>query len=541
MARSHAARAALVAVAYWAGSQVDRFFGPVMSPAAIWPPNAILLAALLASPVRSWWLYLLAVAPVDRIISWPMPLAWGLTLYASNVSQSLMAASLLRLTWGSGLAWRESRFVALFLVCAVLLAPLASGLLGAIAVHAIHPGTPYAATIRAWFVANALTNQVLAPAISIVIATARDGQPHWSPRRTTEAVALLAGLLVASLFAFEIPRPRYDGVSAMLYTPLPFLLCIAMRFGVAGISLAHVAVVFVALHGVAHGRGPFLNESVTVSVLQVQLFLLALATPLLFLAAAACERRDAAGALVASERAERGARQESDRRGEQVRELAGRLIAAQEEERSRIARQLHDDLSQRLAAISLGLTALKRHTPLERQQDVTQLLRGAMELAKEFRSLSHELHPAVLRHAGLTAALRASCREQDGRNGIDVSFIDHCGQDPDHLDVPPTVALCLYRVAQEALRNVVRHSGARRATVALSATGPSLLVSVTDDGRGFETGGASATAAPPRRGIGLASMEERLRLVRGRLTIVSRPGRGTEIRAAVPAAPEDQS
>lgn len=378
-----------------------------------------------------------------------------------------------------------------------------------------------------------------------MFAERRDRQiRRWNARRAVEALALLAGLLASSFCAFQLPQSLNAGLGsgAMLFAPLPFLLCIAIRFGMTGISLAHLVVLFVALHGVANGRGPFVGASpMALGEWHIQnLFLLAAAVPLLFLVAGACERRDATAALAASERAARRAREESDRRGEQVRELAGRLITAQEEERARIARQLHDDLSQRLAAVSLGLSAIKRHVSPGGQQDLARLQRGAIALAEEVRSLSHELHPAVLRHAGLTAALRGSCREQDGRNGINVTFVGDGGTDADHLEVPPPVALCLYRVTQEALRNVVRHSGARRATVSLSAAGQSLLVSVTDDGRGFETVGASASAtatatAPPQpRGIGLASMEERMRLVHGRLTIVSRPGRGTEVRAAVP-------
>lgn len=212
----------------------------------------------------------------------------------------------------------------------------------------------------------------------------------------------------------------------------------------------------------------------------------------------------------------------------QVQELSGRLIAAQEDERARIASELHDDFSQRLAALSLGLSALKRHVHGdEGRNDLSRLQRGAIRLAAEMRLLSYELHPGILRHAGLSVALQASCREVNGRNGLTVTF---AGDRADVPGLPPEVTICLYRVAQEALRNVVRHARARRANVFLRACPDALRLTVSDDGCGFEVAAARSCA-----GVGLGSMEERVRLVHGDISIDTRPGRGTELHVTIPA------
>jgi two-component system sensor histidine kinase UhpB len=211
----------------------------------------------------------------------------------------------------------------------------------------------------------------------------------------------------------------------------------------------------------------------------------------------------------------------------QVQELAGRLIAAQEDERARIARELHDDFSQRLAALSLGLSALKQHVDGDDgRNELSRLQRGAIRLAAEMRSLSHELHPGILRHAGLAVALRSHCRELDSRNGPAVTF---AGDPSDLPGLPPEVAICFYRVAQEGLRNVVRHAGARRAEVILRACPKALRLTVSDDGCGFDAVTARASA-----GVGLGSMAERVRRVHGSISIASHPGRGTDLHVAIP-------
>jgi signal transduction histidine kinase len=211
-----------------------------------------------------------------------------------------------------------------------------------------------------------------------------------------------------------------------------------------------------------------------------------------------------------------------------TRNLAGRLITAQETERTRIARQLHDDVSQRLATIAIGLSSLKRGLPAGSAalgDELQQYQDWAVELADEIRNLSHELHPGVLRHAGLAAALNSVCGEVERKRGLAVRF-----EPPDRLEeVPPEVALCLYRVAQETLHNAAIHAEARHVVVSLVHRDPKLELSVRDDGCGFDP-----AAARRRGGLGLLSIDERVRLVGGVVELSSAPGRGTTVVVRVP-------
>jgi signal transduction histidine kinase len=210
-------------------------------------------------------------------------------------------------------------------------------------------------------------------------------------------------------------------------------------------------------------------------------------------------------------------------------DLAGRLITAQEAERSRIARDLHDDVNQQLAGLSIALSNVKRRLHDDGdgtvQDELTRLQQRTIDLADVMRSLSHELHPGVLQHAGLSAALKGHCAEFGRQHAIEVIL-----SAADALNgIPQDVALCLYRVAQEALRNIAAHAGARKAQVTLRSTEDGLELVIADDGQGF-----NLAEARDLGGLGLISLDERVRLVGGSLTINTEPQRGTEMRVQVP-------
>jgi signal transduction histidine kinase len=217
----------------------------------------------------------------------------------------------------------------------------------------------------------------------------------------------------------------------------------------------------------------------------------------------------------------------------QIQDLAGRLITAQEVERSRIARELHDDVNQQLAALSVSLGLLKRSPPsdVSPRHELAGLQQQAIEVSESIRHLSHELHPALLQHAGLVAALRGHCAEFGGLHRIDVLF--HAG---DGLEtIPSDAALCLYRIAQEALRNTARYAKARRVQVSLTRQDAIVELRIADDGRGFDL-----EEARRRGGLGLISIDERVRLVGGHVLIVSECGHGTVIEARVPLHPSEK-
>ena len=207
---------------------------------------------------------------------------------------------------------------------------------------------------------------------------------------------------------------------------------------------------------------------------------------------------------------------------EKLRALADQVMNAQEEERRRIARELHDDFTQRLAALGIELGLLKHSEAapddIAFNQELSRLQAGVASLSEDIRRLSHSLHPSVLEHSTLAAALEAYCREFSRQTGIAATFT---GRDLPTVIARP-VALAFYRIAQEALRNVALHSGATAVNVVLS--GEALALSVIDNGQGFDL--AAARTSP---GLGLLSMEERARLAGAVVTIASVPGEGTSV------------
>jgi len=213
-----------------------------------------------------------------------------------------------------------------------------------------------------------------------------------------------------------------------------------------------------------------------------------------------------------------------------LQEVSGRLILAQEEERSRIARELHDDLSQRLALVTIGLEELSQRTAESAgRSDLQSLSDQTKEIAAEVHHLSRELHPSQLEMLGLVAAVQSFCTEVSRQKGLRVEFV--------HEGVPRTlpseVRLCLYRVVQEALQNVCKHSRANQVRIELTGSPEALQLRIADQGVGFDPDSDTTQA-----GLGLISMRERVRLVNGRISVYSAPGQGTHVEVRVPLAPQ---
>jgi two-component system sensor histidine kinase UhpB len=211
------------------------------------------------------------------------------------------------------------------------------------------------------------------------------------------------------------------------------------------------------------------------------------------------------------------------------RDLAGRLIASQEAERARIARDLHDDVCQEVAMVSVDLSHLRQSTGNIQSRDAQEILRAlqnrAATVSESLRVLSHGLHPSVLDHIGLVAALQAHCVEVERHSQVHVKFLATA-----EVDRPtPLVALSLFRIAQEALKNATRHSHARQVTVSIAPGETGLTLTISDDGQGFDP-----LKARERGGLGLVSIEERVRLIGGHVTIDSQPGRGASLEVVVP-------
>jgi signal transduction histidine kinase len=209
-------------------------------------------------------------------------------------------------------------------------------------------------------------------------------------------------------------------------------------------------------------------------------------------------------------------------------EMASRLIEAQERERRRIARDLHDDINQRLALLTMELDGLKKsmsNPSAKILSRISELRQQTVEITTDIRALAYELHSPKLEHLGLVAAVAGFCKDFGEQQQVEIEFKNHDVPSP----LPQNISLCLFRVLQEALQNAAKHSGARRFEVQLWGTSGEVHLTVSDSGVGFDP-----EAASTGRGLGLISMRERLHLVNGRISIRSESKSGTVVSVRVP-------
>jgi signal transduction histidine kinase len=214
------------------------------------------------------------------------------------------------------------------------------------------------------------------------------------------------------------------------------------------------------------------------------------------------------------------------KREKRLKELAGKLLDAQENERRRLARELHDDLTQRLAILAIEAGRLEKESACSgpAAQTLRAMRDNLITISEDVHTISRQLHPSIIEDLGLVDGLRSEINNFSSREGIPVQF--DVGQE--NLQLPLDVAICFFRVAQEGLRNIGKHARARSVRVGLSIKNNLLRLTVSDDGIGFDP-----EAVSKKSGIGLASMRERIRLVDGRLSIHSLAGEGTLITASL--------
>jgi two-component system sensor histidine kinase UhpB len=214
-----------------------------------------------------------------------------------------------------------------------------------------------------------------------------------------------------------------------------------------------------------------------------------------------------------------------------IRQLTGGLIYAEEAARVAMARDLHDDICQEMVGMAMSINTLtqsnSRIQDVRTQYTLAKLHRQALEIADRVRRISHELHPATLQLLGLGPAVKAHCLEVETRHKVSIAF--HATGDLKR--VHPDIGLCLFRIAQEALRNAVMHGGGRHLEVSLVRLGDDIELTVHDDGRGFDVEAVRRDG----RGLGLVSIEERGHAAGGEVMVVSQPGQGATIFACVPA------
>ena len=295
--RSRSTRAGIVALAvaigYYAGAKVGFALTAVPQPVStLWPPNAILLAALLLAPVRWWPGILLAAFPAHLAVELGsgVPLSMVLSWFVSNSAEALIGAAGVRRFSDRPVQFDTFRQVGIFVVFAAILAPFLSSFLDAAFVEWNGWGTDtYWQVWRVRFFSNVLAILTLVPAI-VAGATQRLSLRSVSPRRMLEASALVGGLLLVCALVFARPMVGVHESPALLYAPLPFLLWAAVRFGPGGASGCLLVFALLSVWGAIHGRGPFVGRAVGDNVLSLQLFLIVTYVPLMALAAAIRER-----------------------------------------------------------------------------------------------------------------------------------------------------------------------------------------------------------------------------------------------------------
>lgn len=498
--------AILVGLSYYVGTWVGFVLTPTARPiSTFWPPNAILLAAFLLSPARMWLAFLLAVFPAHLYaqIHAGVPAWTAVGWFMTNTAEALIGAFLItRFSKGKSV-FDSARGVLIFLVFGVVFAPLASSFLDAAVVVVTGWGGGYWRVGATRFFTNTLAELTLVPTIVVLGSNGASWIRKANLGRYLEATLLGCGIVATSflVFGWELASP--GNVPALMYVPLPFLLWGAVRFGTGGLSLSLLSMALISIWSAMHGRGPFTSPSMAENVLSLQVLLCMVAVPLLFLAAVMAERR---------------------RTEESLRKTSARLIDAQEKERHRIARELHDDLEQKLALVTLGLSGLKEKCQAWLKPGLTDLLNQLSAISTTAHEISHGLHPSQLEYLGLEAAVKRLCRDMG--YGTSVSIELTVRDLPKFLQ--PAISLCLYRVIQEALHNVVKHSRASKVEIELANGGGSLSIRIVDNGIGFTPGEEPAT------GLGLTSMRERVRSVGGAIDVTTCPGEGTRIEAEVP-------
>jgi two-component system sensor histidine kinase UhpB len=491
----------LFAIAYALAYQYTGGFGESM-PSPLWLPDSVLLCALLLVPGRLWALYLVTALAI-RIIHGGVPL-WFLTAtYLNDCLKAAFSASILKRFIRGPVRLDNLKQFGIYIVTAVVGIPVLSALAGAAA--RLPLGDSFWRSFSQWYLGNATAALALTPTLLYWCQGGwRELKAH--PFRFTLLMTSLVGSVYYTFFM------SHTGFSpAILYAPVPVLILAATTFRPVGVSSAISLLALVSIVSAAEGEGPFFASAAHHSVLSMQLFLISMAAPMLFVAILITERQ-----VVESE---------LRRSHNQIHDLAGKLLSSQEDERRRIAQELHDDIGQRLALLSIGLDELNSGFSPEMKTERTvadSLLSDLQRLASDVRDLSHQLHSGNLEILGLEVALKSFCSSVSQHYRIMVDL-----QSVGMSRLPAAMNLCLFRVGQEAIINAIKHGKAKRIDVVLRMGKDHVSLTVRDDGTGFDL-------ARPAQGLGLVSMHERLRFLGGRLEVKSRLGAGTELDAALP-------
>jgi signal transduction histidine kinase len=493
----------LLAAAYYGAAKVGQTLRYTASVSAIWPPAGLGIAALYLWGIRWWPGVLLGEIVVNGHLlldDSTFPIGSLLGQQTGNMAEIIVGALLLRRLVGPNAAMDRVEQVGRMLV-ALGVATAISATAGTVSMVAGGVVDESGATElwRTWWLADTSGGLVVLP---LMLAWARDPIGVWRRLRTWEGVAAIAGVTVLSVVVFSTDEP-------IRYAVFPALIWAAFRFGPPGATLSVAITAGVAIGVTANDVGLFSEQPIDHRTLSTQLYIWVAALTTLFLSGVVSERERSSRELAEARRTE-----------------GARTV----EERRRIARDLHDSVSQALFSTVLHTRTAQKALEQEGGSPFGRVGRSLAAIADltrsvqgEMRALIFELHrdPA---HDGLVAAL---ARHASGLRNSDGLTIDVQGPGP-RLALPELVEAQLFAIGREALANVQRHAGASAAHVRVEAQQGQLVVEVRDNGRGFDP------AAGHPGHFGLDSMRSRAAEIGGSLTIKSAPGSGTLVRVCVP-------
>jgi two-component system sensor histidine kinase UhpB len=491
----------LVALGYYAGSQIGFLLTPSGTPIAVfWPPNAILLAALLLTPPRIWWVLVLAVFPAHLLIqlSIGVPLISALTWFVGNAGEAVLGAICVRLFKNDHPLFESVYGVIVFLGFGVLLPTLATSFLDAAGVILTGLGQNYWTLWTTRLTSNILADLTIVPTIVIFGVKGLSWFRTANAAAYGESGALAISTVVVSLLVFG-KESATSSFWAFLYALLPLLIWALLRFGSGAVSASLLAVVLISSWNTMRGRGPLGSQSIVFAVLSLQFLLTVLAVSFLLSGAVLAERR----------------RDQYSLRAEY-----GNLVHAQNLEHYRIARELHDNILQRLTLVGLHLDELRAASLVFAKTPFNNVYDQISDISNRIRDLSHDLHPFMLEYLGLPRALRKLCRDSGARCGVTIEFSEYGAT----ALLPSDISTCLFRVAQEALQNIVQYSHAKTVVLELKLANKAVVLRVSHGGVGFD-------AACPQ-GVGSAFMREQVLAQGGTLEITSVPSKGTVIEAS---------
>lgn len=476
----------------------------------LWIPGPLLMGWLLFTPRTQWPTCILAAAAGTVLAFVLVPFVGLSGLMASTGELALVAAmAWLLLRWrGGGSALEGYRDIALFIVLGGIALPVCVTWWQML-VFPDTPSGPAPGGLRTRLLCSSVSYLLIVPAVVNIARVLQSPERRTGWRWYTVALTVLLLGVLGAIWGMDWA----DGVMTplLVLVPIPLLIWALIVFGVSGAAVCMLVVAVLAMQLGMAGAGPFAFWTPERNLITALVWTLGTSCTLLFL-----------GALSEQKLSNQLKLQQANRR---LGEVTGRMLVVQEEERTRIARDLHDDVNQSLAAISICLSTLRNQIPDAERHSVVELQEQLLTVSNDIRSISHELHPSILRFTGLASALDAFCIKRNARGALRV----RC-----RIESPPRLGddreLSLFRIVQEAVNNVDKHARASTAHVLVTVRGEQLLLRIDDDGIGMPVAGTT-TPAP---GLGMISMEERARLLGGSLQIGSSPLGGTRVEVRFP-------